>query len=141
MTDDDVADWDVIDALDGLVRKSLVVAETQPDGGDALPDARDAAPVRARPPRRTRATPTRWRRRHAMHFAALLETSRRPPGPDEFTWRARREPELDNVRAAMFWAIDCEDPAVGDVARLLRERGGARAVEQHGSAGDAALFR
>jgi predicted ATPase len=32
VTDDAVAEWDVIDSLDGLVRKSLVVADEQPGG-------------------------------------------------------------------------------------------------------------
>jgi predicted ATPase len=32
VTDDIVAGWDAIDALDGLVRKSLVVAERQENG-------------------------------------------------------------------------------------------------------------
>jgi predicted ATPase len=110
VTDDAVAEWDVIDALDGLVRKSLVIAEEQADGGtryqlletlrqyarDQL-DGRDETDV--------------WRRRHAIYFAAFSDQVRDGLlGPDEFAWRARREPELDNIRVAIAWAIDRADP-------------------------------
>ena len=61
----------------------------------------------------------RWRRRHAEYFAAWAEEA--GPGllgPDEFAWRTRENAELDNLRAAVTWALDRDDP--DDIGLALR---------------------
>ncbi len=109
VTDDDVADWDVIDALDGLVRKSLVVAGEQRAGRtryEMLETLRQYAQERLD----ESAESDRWRRRHATFFAELsVQLSEGMQGPDEYMWRERRAPDLDNLRAAISWAVDSND--------------------------------
>ena len=58
-----------------------------------------------------------WRRRHAEHYATFAETA--GPGlrgPDEVLWAARLVAELDNLRAAVGWALDRDDPADRELA-------------------------
>ncbi len=51
--------------------------------------------------------PDQWRRRHAEHFADFAEQAGSGlEGPDEHVWRARVRADLDNVRAAIRWALD-----------------------------------
>ena len=112
VTDEALAAWDVIDALDGLVRKSLLLADVQGDGGtryQLLETLRQYALDRLDECQET----DRWRRRHAEHFAArMAEVSAGLLGPDEYTWHARLERELDNARAAISWATDAEEAAL-----------------------------
>jgi tetratricopeptide (TPR) repeat protein len=60
-----------------------------------------------------------WRRHHAAYFAGWAEEA----GPglvgrDELAWRARESSELDNLRAAVTWALDRDTP--DDIAFALR---------------------
>jgi predicted ATPase/class 3 adenylate cyclase len=112
-----VEDWDVLDALTSLVDKSMVVAERTVDGTryamletlrqyaleglDAAGDADD------------------WRRAHADYYARFAEHAAAGIyGPEEFTWRPRVRAELDNLRAAVDWALDSDSP--NDVELALR---------------------
>src|SRR4029450_9389621 len=55
-----------------------------------------------------------WRRRHAEYFAGWAEEA--GPGlvgPDELAWRPREDAELDNLRTAVTWALDRDDPDAG----------------------------
>jgi predicted ATPase/class 3 adenylate cyclase len=112
VADESVAEWDVIDALDGLVRKSLVIAEEQARGGtryQMLETLRQYARERLD----EHGDSDKWRRRHAEYYAAFGTAIRKGLlGPDEFAWRDRRDAEIDNIRAATSWAIDCEDTAL-----------------------------
>ena len=48
-----------------------------------------------------------WRRRHAEHYAGLRRgRGRGLLGPDEIAWRHRVLDDLDNLRAAVTWALD-----------------------------------
>ena len=103
--EDGIEQWDVIDALGGLVAKSMIGAE----GGDGVTRyqlletlrhfARDHA-----------GDLDGLRRRHAIHYATVAEQvgvgllSR-----DERVWRHRLTIELDNLRAATSWAFDATD--------------------------------
>ncbi len=54
--------------------------------------------------------PEVWRRRHAEHYAAFAERAGAEMlGIDELAWRPRVVTELDNLRAAVAWALDAED--------------------------------
>ena len=103
---------DVLDLLDRLVDKSLVLPEFRDDepahyrlletlrqyGRERLAAAGESAIVRAR---------------HAAYFLALAE--RAEPelrGPQQSGWFARLEREHDNLRAALGWAVR-EDPPLG----------------------------
>jgi tetratricopeptide (TPR) repeat protein len=108
---DGVEVWDVLDALTGLVAKSMVNAEETGDGTmrywlletlrqyarERLDEAGDI---------------DRWRARHAAHYAEVAEeTLAGVTGPDEFVWRSRLTADLDNVRAALNWSLDRRDTA------------------------------
>ena len=59
-----------------------------------------------------------WRRRHAEHYAAFAEAvGQGLLGPDELLWRARLRDDLDNLRAAITWALDAADQTGSDDGR------------------------
>jgi predicted ATPase/class 3 adenylate cyclase len=102
--------WDVLDTLSELVAKSMIVAEdTVGDAtryqiletlGQYAWERLDAA-----------GDTDHWRRRHAEYFARWAEDAGpRLLGPDELTWRTRENAELNNLRAAVTWALDSHDP-------------------------------
>jgi predicted ATPase/class 3 adenylate cyclase len=119
---DDIEGWDVLDALTSLVAKSMVIADEDTDSTThyqlletlryyALDHLDDA---------------DRWRRNHARHYAEFAELACQALlGPDEIQWRHRIRRDLDNLRAAVNWALerDTDDAllAVRIVAALARE--------------------
>lgn len=109
VADDSVDEWAVLDAIDGLVRKSMVAAEEQPDGAvryQLLETLRQYARERLE----QEGNGGEWRRRHAEHYVAFSEEAGAGlKTPAEFAWRARLHLELDNLRAATQWAFDVED--------------------------------
>jgi predicted ATPase len=162
-----VEGWDIVDAVGGLVAKCMVVAE--PGTGEhtryqLLETLRQYGRERLE----EQGTTSRWRRRHAGHFAGLAaEVARGLRGRDELAWRERLLGDLDNLRAAVVWGLDSgveEDhqTAVAIVAWLAyeahaRAAGIGRWVEQalpavpraapgyrnavHGAAAGAAFYR
>ncbi len=123
---DGVEAWDVLDALTELVAKSMIVAEETADGTtryQMLETLRQYARERLDEHGDT----DRWRRRHAEYFADWAEEA----GPglvgrDELAWRTRENAELDNLRAAVTWALDRDEP---DDIRLALRIIGALAYE------------
>jgi hypothetical protein len=109
VTGDGIEDWDVVDAVGGLVAKSMVVAE--PGDGEhtrylLLETLRQYARDRLDEGGQT----DRWRRRHAQHFAAFAaEVARGLRGRDELAWRERLVGDLDNLRSAVVWGLDSDD--------------------------------
>ena len=118
--------WDVVDAIAGLVEKSMLDDEESDDGTTryrmletlrqyALERLADGGDVDA------------WRRRHAEHYARTAETiGANLVGPDELGWRQMLLLELDNFRSAITWSLDRDDPedvelAVRIVAALTSE--------------------
>jgi predicted ATPase/class 3 adenylate cyclase len=113
VTDETVAEWDVIDALDALVRKSMVAVEpdTSRQGTryQMLETMRQYALERL-------GDADSWRKRHCEYFAAFAATVQMELlGTDEFAWRARLEADTDNVRAAAMWAL-----SAGELQLALR---------------------
>jgi predicted ATPase/class 3 adenylate cyclase len=113
---DDLDAWEVTEALSSLIAKSMLSAETGPDG-----TSRYAMNETLRQFARERLEETgdadRWRRRHAEHYAAFAVTAGRGvKSPDEILWIARVHAELDELRAAVGWALDREDPADRELA-------------------------
>ena len=106
-----VQQWDTIDALGDLVTKSLVSTEERPDGTtryEVLETIRHYARERLDEAGDADA----WRRRHAVYFADLAEkVGPGLRGPDELVWRTRLAVELDNLRAAVGWALDASSDA------------------------------
>lgn len=103
-----VADGPVLDVLERLVVKSLVVAE--PRGGEMryrlLETIREYARERLAESGRERAV----RDRHARCYARLAERGDLElRGPDQLRWIARLDEEDDNFRAALAWAQQRED--------------------------------
>jgi predicted ATPase/class 3 adenylate cyclase len=112
----DIADDDVFDVLESVVRKSMVTVEDSGGGTryslletlrqygeeqlDAFGDA-DAA-----------------RARHAAYFAALAEEGfEGTHGADEARWVGVLNAEVDNLRVAVAWAVDEGDAET--VARIV----------------------
>jgi predicted ATPase/class 3 adenylate cyclase len=106
----------VLDALDSLVRKSMLAADVRDvetrysmletlrqyaeEKLDALGESDDA------------------RRRHAEHFAGVAEAGDAATrGQAEAEWRPRLAAELDNFRAAISWAVDRDEPLLA--ARIV----------------------
>jgi predicted ATPase/DNA-binding CsgD family transcriptional regulator len=97
----------VLPALGRLVDKSLVVAE---DGRYRLLETlREYAAARLAEAGEADAV----RNRHLDHYLALAEAAEPDLDRDKDAWRARVEPERDNLRAALEWGLAQEDPARG----------------------------
>ena len=115
----EVETYDVADLVDRLVDKSLVVADLS--GGAAryrlLEMLRDYAWERLN----ETGEADEVSHRHAeyyLDFATDADIGLR--GPDEEVWTGRVEQELDNLRAAVAWAVDTDhaDFALGIIAFL-----------------------
>ncbi|MBW3587955.1 MAG: tetratricopeptide repeat protein [Actinobacteria bacterium] len=114
--DETVEAFDVFRLLSSLVRKSLVISERRPHAvryrlletikqyaRDRLRESGEGAEVRAR---------------HRDWFLELAERAEPEltEGGRQVTWMALLEEEHDNLRAALEWCADDEDP--GPMARL-----------------------
>jgi predicted ATPase/class 3 adenylate cyclase len=102
--------WEVLDTLAGLVAKSMLVSEEAFDGSTRyvmLETLRQFAHERLD----ETGEADRLRRRHAGYYADLMTAvGVGLRGPDELEWRLRREADLDNMRAALDWGLDSDEP-------------------------------
>jgi len=145
-----IGEWDVRDALVGLATKSMVGAGRGVDGQTRYAML-ETLRAYAREHLDAGGDADRCRRRHAAYQARFAE--RAGPGlrgPDELQWRQRLDAEVDNVRAAVTWAIDSPDDddhefavrivaALADEVRMNRPAGvGGWAVQALGAADRAA---
>jgi predicted ATPase/DNA-binding CsgD family transcriptional regulator len=106
----------VLDLLSGLVEKSLVVARRS-DQGDIR--YRLLEPIRQYASEKLEqgGEAKEVRRRHATYFLALAQQAGpRLRGPEDVEWLERLEREHDNLRAALSWALEREEP---ELALLL----------------------
>jgi predicted ATPase/class 3 adenylate cyclase len=126
VTGDDIEGWDIVDAVGGLVAKSMVMAE--PGAGEhtryqLLETLRQYGRERLD----EHGESDRWRRGHARHFADFAaEVGRGLRGRDEFAWREQLMADLDNLRSAVVWGLDTsveddEQTAVATIAWLGNE--------------------
>jgi predicted ATPase/DNA-binding CsgD family transcriptional regulator len=101
----------VLDSIGRLVDKSLVVAEHR-DGGARyrlLESIREYAAGRLAECGETPAV----RDRHLDHCLALVEDAEPLLDEDKDLWRARVGEEHDNLRAALEWGLEADDPQRG----------------------------
>ncbi|HEY8217451.1 MAG TPA: BTAD domain-containing putative transcriptional regulator [Acidimicrobiia bacterium] len=112
---EDLEAWDVVDALASLVSKSMVAVEETDDTTryQMLETLRQFAWDRLV----ERGTAESARRRHAEHYARFAEEAGPGlEGPDELIWRLAIRAELDNLRAAVTWALDGTEPERRELA-------------------------
>jgi predicted ATPase/DNA-binding CsgD family transcriptional regulator len=103
---DGIDEEEVLDVLSGLVDKSMVVAESGPEGTLRY---RMLEPVRqyARERLGEEARAERVFRRHAAFFLALAERAEPElTGPRQVLWLGRLIEVQDNLRAAMGWLLE-----------------------------------
>ncbi len=111
--------YDVADLVDRLVDKSLVVAELS----ETTPRYRLLETVRDYAWERLVEADDAGRvsHRHAEYFLGFATSADAGlRGPEEDEWTERVELELDNLRAAVTWAVDTDhaDLALGTIAAL-----------------------
>ncbi len=118
----DISRWDAIDALAGLVAKSMVATdETSSEAGTTRYRLLETMRAYARDRLNEDCELEATRRRHAAHFAEFAERA----GPefmqkDELRWRAKVQVEMHNLRVAAMGAISgsmAEDVGLG--ARVI----------------------
>lgn len=109
-TGDGLERFDVLDALTNLVNKSMVTA-TRDDAGITRFQMLETLRQFARERLGDDDDPDRWRRRHAEHFARHAETlGPLLVSPDEIAARGVLMSDVDDLRAAVTWALDRTDP-------------------------------
>jgi predicted ATPase len=102
--------WDVLDGLASLTAKSMLTADTTPDGTTRYGMletmrhyARERLAVQG-------GDPDHWWSRHADYCVELARViGDALLGPDEIAWRRRLAVELDDLRAAVNWSLDQPD--------------------------------
>ena len=101
--------WDVIDGLSSLVAKSMLVAEIGPADTtryQMLETLRQHAIEHLD----LAGDADEFRRRHAQYYARFAEEAGAAlVGRDELAWRPRVDADRDNLRAAVYWALDRDD--------------------------------
>jgi predicted ATPase len=111
-----VAEWDVQDALISLVAKSLVNAEST-ETDETRYQMLETLRQYAREQLDSRGQTDDWRRAHAQYFAQFAEEAGpKMLGRDELPWRRRVGLELDNLRAAVLWALESADGSDAELA-------------------------
>jgi predicted ATPase/DNA-binding CsgD family transcriptional regulator len=104
---------DVLEAVAGLVDKSLLRQEVQADGEPRLvmlETIREYAVERLAESGETEAIG----RRHASFFLAMAEQSdRKLRSAEQSTWRRRLMVEHDNLRAALRWTLESQEAELG----------------------------
>ncbi len=101
----------ILELLPALVDKSLISVDT--DGDDARYRLLETIRQFARDRLDESGAGDVSRRRHAEHFLELArEAGRNIRGPDELLWWERIDTELDNLRQAMTWGLESDEPLI-----------------------------
>jgi len=104
---------DVLDGVTSLAAQSLL---RQEDGPDGEPRFGMLETIREYALEQLQASDEREQiqRRHAAYYLDLAEEARpRIQGPDQVRWLGRLERDVDNLHAALRWAIEHEDAELG----------------------------
>jgi tetratricopeptide (TPR) repeat protein len=127
VADDRLDRWTILESVDALVLKSMIITDEKADGATwyvMLETLRQFASERLD----ERNEVDDRRRRHALYYAEFAETiGPALLGADELVWRALLYDNLDNLRSAMEWSL-----AAGEEAELLAVRIMAALTEDHG---------
>jgi tetratricopeptide (TPR) repeat protein len=115
--------WDVISALASLVTKSMLIDE---EGAEGKTRYAMLETLRAYARERLEGSgeADAWRRRHAQHSNFVEEVGPGVAGPDQLEAQTAIRAELDNLRAAVTWALDAQadtdaELAIRTIATLL----------------------
>jgi predicted ATPase/transcriptional regulator with XRE-family HTH domain len=102
---DGLGRWDILDSLTTLVGKSMVVEEEGP-GQTSRYRLLETMRAYARQHLAATGEPGRLARRHAEHYTAFAEQAGPELlGPRQLHWQHRIRAELDNLQAAVTWAM------------------------------------
>jgi predicted ATPase/class 3 adenylate cyclase len=102
---DDVDALDVLDHVAALVRRSLVIAD--PEGGQTRYRLLETIRQYAQDRLEESGEAETANRHHAEYYVGLAEQAApHLRGADQLEWVARLSPEVDNLRVAVFWALD-----------------------------------
>jgi predicted ATPase len=103
--------WTVTDALGSLVAKSMVNTDTGPAGTTRYTMLETLRQF-AREQLDEAGDTDRCRRRMAEHLGKLAhDAAIGVMGSEDAAWLARLRSDIDNVRAAIAWALDSDEPA------------------------------
>jgi predicted ATPase/class 3 adenylate cyclase len=127
-----VADeFELLELLSELVAKSMLVVDRDADGATRY-QLLETLRAYALEHLAGRGETEEIRRRHARHYAGLAEQiGSMLLSRDELEWRRRAKNELDNVRAAVDWALESKgdaEPAFRIIAALAYESTADRAA-------------
>jgi predicted ATPase len=108
-SDDEIARWDVIESLEGLVSKSLVEADQQE--GSTRYHLLETMRLYGRDQAAAGGDPEGLRRRHALYYADVAVTlAAGLSSPEELIWQAKVGRDVDNLRAATAWSFNAASP-------------------------------
>jgi predicted ATPase/class 3 adenylate cyclase len=106
---DDLDGWEVTEAVSSLVAKSMLGAEAGPDGATRFALLETLRQF-AREKLDEHGDTDRWRHALADHYASVAhEVGLGLVGTDHAFWMTRLRTELDNIRAAVSWALECQE--------------------------------
>jgi predicted ATPase/class 3 adenylate cyclase len=108
--------WDVIEALSSLVVKSML-ADEEGAGGRTRYAMLETLRAYARERLEAAGQADVWRRRHAEHYANFAEELGPDlRGPHQLEAQTAIRAELDNLRAAVTWALDAQEDSDAELA-------------------------
>jgi predicted ATPase/class 3 adenylate cyclase len=108
---DELDSWTVNDALASLVAKSMLGTDTGPAGTTRY-TMHETLRQYAREQLDDTECTDQYRRALAHHLVAFAQAAGEGVrGPDDLLWLARVRADIDNVRAAIGWALDADDAA------------------------------
>ena len=108
---DELDSWTVTDGLGSLVAKSMLGTETGP-GGVTRYAMLETLRQYAREQLDESGATDRCRRAQARHLSEVArEVGEAALGPEDALQLVRVRADLDNIRASIGWALDCDDPA------------------------------
>jgi predicted ATPase/DNA-binding CsgD family transcriptional regulator len=114
LSDESLGESEVLELLSGLVEKSLVIAELAAESGGVRYRLLDSIRQYALEKLEQSGEVEEVMRAHAEYFLALAEEAEPELiGPHEAEWFERLEEEIDNLRAALSWALEHGEAELG----------------------------